>query len=227
MEEYKQLSRIGALLMKIFPLIFISPIKKKAVIKSGYHDYSHRCGMLLLEKAFSYIGKPFSENDISKTSNGKPYLSDNSLYFSISHCDGMAVCALSETPVGIDCESIRRTGTAVMKRCYSAGETQYVLTSADSDIMFSRLWTLKECYVKMTGDGIASDLKTKCFDMENGRTLFESGAVFYHYDSRFNNEHYFVSVCIKTIDEKLANTIKKADFDIDNKHILLYNVSDN
>ena len=77
--------------MKIFPLIFISPIKKKAVIKSGYHDYSHRCGMLLLEKAFSYIGKPFSENDISKTSNGKPYLSDNSLYFSISHCDGMAL----------------------------------------------------------------------------------------------------------------------------------------
>ena len=46
------------------PLIFVSPIKKKSVIKSGYHGYSHKCGVLLLEKAFSHIGLDFSESDI-------------------------------------------------------------------------------------------------------------------------------------------------------------------
>lgn len=214
-------------MMKISPLIFISPIKKKSVIRSGYHDYSHKCGILLLEKGFSHIGKPFSENYIVKAANGKPYLSDNSLYFSISHCDGLAVCALAETPVGVDCESIRHTSTAVMKRCYSDSETSYVLTSADSDKAFSQLWTLKESYVKMTGDGIASDLKTKCFDIESGRTLFESGAVFYHYGGKVDNEYYYISAAVKTKEKKLADTIEKSGFDIGNKHILLYNVSDN
>ena len=209
------------------PMIFIFPIKKKSVIKSGYHEYSHKCGMLLLERAFSHIGKPFSEGDIIKSANGKPYLSDNSLHFSISHCDGLAVCALSEMPVGVDCESIRRTSNAVMKRCYGDSEKRYVLTSKENDNAFSRLWTLKESYVKMTGGGIASDLKTKSFDIESGTTLFESGAVFYHYGGQINNEDYFVSVCIKTDEKKLAETIQVTDFDIDNKHILLYNVSDN
>ena len=209
------------------PLIFVSPIKKKCEIKKGFHEYSHNCGMSLLEKAFSYIGYPFSENDVIRADNGKPYIEGDSVFFSISHCDGVAVCALSDAPTGVDCESIRNASTAVMKRCYGAGESRHVLNSADSDTAFSRLWTLKESYVKMTGGGIASDLKTKCFDIENGRTLFESGAVFYHYGCAFNDDDYFISVCIKTYNKKLAETIQITDFDIDNKHILLYNVSDN
>ena len=79
----------------------------------------------------------------------------------------------------------------------------------------------------MTGDGIASDLKTKCFDIENDRTLFESGAFFYHYCGIVDNECYYISTAVKTEEKKLAGTIKKSNFDIDNEHILLYNVSDN
>ena len=59
------------------PLIFVSPIKKKSVIKSGYHGYSHKCGVLLLEKAFSHIGLDFSESDIVTAENGKPYIKGN------------------------------------------------------------------------------------------------------------------------------------------------------
>lgn len=209
------------------PLIFVSPIKKKCEIKKGFHEYSHNCGMLLLEKAFSYISYPFSENDIIRAENGKPYLKGDPVCFSISHCDGLAVCALSDVPTGVDCESKRHISTAVMKRCYGDSESRYVLNSDDSDTAFSRLWTLKESYVKMTGGGIASDLKTKCFDIENSRALFESRAVFYHYGCAFNNNDYFISVCIKTDDKKSAETIQVTDFDIDNEHILLYNVSDN
>lgn len=214
-------------MIKEKPLIFVSPIKKKSVIKSGFHEYSHNCGMLLIEKAFSHIGKPFSESDIVKSANGKPYLSDNSLYFSISHCDGLAVCVLAQAPVGVDCESIRHTSKAVMKRCYSESEAQYVVASPDSNNVFSRLWTLKESYVKMTGEGIAGDLKTKCFDISNGRVLFESGAVFYNYSGTIDNEYYHISVCCKTDNKRLAGKIEIEDFDIDNEHILLYNVSDN
>lgn len=208
------------------PMIFVSPIKKKSAIKKGYHEYSHKCGMLLLEKAFLHIDLAFSENDIIKAKSGKPYIKNDPVHFSISHCDGLAVCVLSKNEIGVDCESVRRTSNAVMERCYGDSEKQNVINS-DSDTTFSRLWTLKESYVKMTGDGIASDLKTKCFDIENGRTLFESGAEFYHYGCQFNKEDYFISVCVKTDEKNLAETIQVTNFDIDNKHILLYNISDN
>ncbi len=209
------------------PMIFISPIKKKIAITKGYHEYSHKCGILLLEKAFRHTGLVFSEKDIIKTKSGKPYIKNNPVYFSISHCDGLAVCVLSEDEIGVDCESVRRASGAVMKRCYGDSEANHILTSADSDKTFSRLWTLKESYVKMTGDGIASDLKTKCFDIENGRTLFESRAVFYHYNCQFDDNDYFISVCLRTDNKITAETIQVTDFDIDNEHILLYNVSDN
>lgn len=209
------------------PMIFISPIKKKIAITKGYHEYSHKCGILLLEKAFRHTGLVFSEKDIIKTKSGKPYIKNNPVYFSISHCDGLAVCVLSEDEIGVDCESIRRASNAVMKRCYGDSEKQNVINSPDSDTTFSRLWTLKESYVKMTGDGIASDLKTKCFDIKNSRTLFESGAVFYHYNCQFDDNDYFISVCLRTDNKITAETIQVTDFDIDNEHILLYNVSDN
>ena len=115
------------------PLIFVSPIKKKSVIKSGYHGYSHKCGVLLLEKAFSHIGLDFSESDIVTAENGKPYIKGNPVYFSISHCDGLAVSVLSTAPVGVDCESVRRASGAVMKRCYGDSEANHILTSAYSD----------------------------------------------------------------------------------------------
>ena len=209
------------------PLIFISPIKKKSECKSGYHRYSHRCGIALLKKAFSHIGKEISENDIQRSEKGKPYIDGSDIFFSISHCDGLAVCVLSDKPVGVDCESVRKVSTAVMKRCFGSIESDYVNNSEDRNIAFTRIWTLKESYVKMTGDGVSSSLTDKCFDIDGGRALFESGAEFIHYDFLSDGEQYFISVSFGTADKKRENSIEKPFFDIDNEHILLYNVSDN
>ena len=213
--------------MMNMPVLFISPIKKKSEYKSGYHRYSHRCGIALLKKAFSYLGKEISENDILMSEKGKPYIDGSKIFFNISHCDGLAVCVLSDKPVGVDCESVRKASTAVMKKCFGSIETDYVNNSEEKNIAFTRIWTLKESYVKMTGDGVSSSLTDKCFDIDEGRALFESGAEFIHYDCLLDEEQYFISVSLVTDDKKRENSIEKPFFDIDNEHILLYNVSDN
>lgn len=209
------------------PLIFVSPIKKKSECKSGYHFYSHRCGIELLKRAFSYIGKEFSENDIKHSEKGKPYIEGSEIFFSISHCDGLAVCVISDAPVGVDCESVRKASPAVMKKCFGKSEADSVNSAADRNSAFSRIWTLKESYVKLTGEGISSSLTDKCFDIEGGKALFDSGAVFLHYNCFFEGKSYFISVSSITADKKRENLIQKPYFDIDNEHILLYNVSDN
>ncbi len=151
-------------------MIYIKRIISKKEYGRGYHNYSHNEGLSLLSYAVSceYPDFVFCEEDIKKGHRGKPYIEAAPFYFNISHTDGLIACALSMTEVGIDAECIRVTTDRVMKRCYSDSETAYVNSAVNKDTEFTRLWTLKECYVKLTGEGIATDLKSVCFDLEKG-----------------------------------------------------------
>ena len=92
------------------------------------------------------------------TKNGKPYIKDNPFYFSLSHSGNFAAAAVSDFPVGIDIETIGEIKDSVIKRVCSDEETAYInKTSRDS---FYKIWTYKEAYLKMTGDGICAGLKT-------------------------------------------------------------------
>lgn len=88
---------------------------------------------------------------ILRTEKGKPYLEDNKVYFSISHTKGIAAVAFSEHPIGIDIEYTRKY-SAVAERMFDDIERKYAL---QSDLNFTKIWTLKEAAVKATGQGIA------------------------------------------------------------------------
>lgn len=91
------------------------------------------------------------------TKNGKPYIKDNPFYFSLSHSGDFAAAAVSDCPVGIDIEAIGEIKDSVIKRVCSDEEISYIKnTSKDS---FYKIWTYKEAYLKMTGDGIGAGLK--------------------------------------------------------------------
>ena len=92
---------------------------------------------------------------------GKPYISGHDeIHFSLSHCKTAVACALSSSPVGIDIERIRPLNRLLAKRVLSETELQGVLGGQRPDVEFIRLWTLKESYLKLTGEGIRRDLKT-------------------------------------------------------------------
>jgi len=88
--------------------------------------------------------------------NGKPYAENINAEFSISHSGTIAICAVSDTPVGIDIERIRDIDLSVAKKHFAPDEQDYVLEKMSlSKQRFFEIWTRKEAYVKMLGKGIS------------------------------------------------------------------------
>ena len=89
--------------------------------------------------------------------HGAPYLEDGP-YFSISHCKQGIAVAVSDTPIGIDIETIRPLNEGLVHKAMNLQEQAQIATAANPAQEFIRLWTRKEAYVKMQGTGIISDM---------------------------------------------------------------------
>ena len=92
-------------------------------------------------------GIPFENITIDEDSCGRPFFED--IYISISHSEEFAVCAVSDSPVGVDIERIRpNIKKAISKKiCRSDEETAFVNTG-DFDERIIILWTVKEACFK-------------------------------------------------------------------------------
>lgn len=133
----------------------------------------------------------FTEDMIALMANGKPCFKELPIFFNISHCSGMAVCALADVPVGVDVETGRRVKDSIMRRVLSPWEQAYVKEQVhvkeqanvkeqpESVDRFLELWTLKESFIKMTGEGLRIPLDTVNFrfreSIEAGKAVAEAG----------------------------------------------------
>lgn len=96
---------------------------------------------------------------IAYTDKGKPYMPDHpDIHFNISHCPLGCVCAVSDKPIGVDVQDIRPFFHDIANHCCSSGELLLLTQSADPALHFTRMWAMKESYLKMTGEGIAKSL---------------------------------------------------------------------
>ena len=87
---------------------------------------------------------------------GKPYIEGLDVNFSISHSGTIALCAIADSPVGVDIEKIREVDLSVAKKHFAPDEHDYVLEKLSlSRQRFFEIWTRKEAYVKMLGKGIS------------------------------------------------------------------------
>lgn len=95
--------------------------------------------------------------------HGKPGCPEGTLQFNLSHTRGTIVIALAfGCEVGVDVEGGRalRQREALIREVFSAEEQTFFegLDEAMTQERFIRGWTLKEAYVKATGQGIAAGL---------------------------------------------------------------------
>lgn len=96
--------------------------------------------------------------EMKSTENGKPVFADPALpHFNLSHCDLAVACAVSAQPVGVDVESYASYREDVAREVFNSDELQRV---TGSPAMFAELWTVKESYLKYTGEGLSCDLPT-------------------------------------------------------------------
>jgi len=86
-------------------------------------------------------------------------------FFSLSHSGKYAVLAVSDKPVGADVERLRNNREHVAKRCFHKREYEDIVALQDEEERgrrFLEYWTMKEAYVKWTGEGLQIPLDSFC-----------------------------------------------------------------
>lgn len=158
------------------------------------HSHAHK----LLRECLKSAGVAYNENTpVIKGKMGKPSLKEYpQIHYNLSHSKGIVACIVSDTECGIDCEKVREYRPNVAKRVFSERELKMFDEADDSekDLIFFRLWTLKEAYVKAIGIGISYPMNTVEFSFEGNEPVSNIK------DCRFRQyliggSKYVVSVC--------------------------------
>ena len=140
-------------------LMYCKPLVSKSGSEAVY---------ALLEHAFLVkYGRNMPE--IRKTPHGKPYFPEFPyVYFSLSHAKTHVLCAISDSPVGCDIESPRQISRSAL-RFFSSPEELDLFEPLD-------LWVLKESYIKLFGQTIAS-IRTLRFSLAGDRIIVPDTSV--------------------------------------------------
>lgn len=131
---------------------------------------------------------------------GKPQLRNYPfLHLNISHSAGKAVCCVSDGEVGIDLQRKSfRTAEKCMRlasRFFPREDTDLLQSlSAPEEIidLFFSIWTIREAYLKLTGEGLAGGLDSFQIDFENHLILKNHAEAFWidlEIPSRFGPEY--------------------------------------
>lgn len=163
-----------------------------------YNKLQHEKALALLK----YAVKKEYEYDTDtmqtlKSEHGKPYFKSHpKLNFNLSHCNGMAVCMISDYVCGVDAEFIRDYKSNTVSRIFSDNEIKLLESSAHKNEVFFRLWTLKECFGKAYGFGLNYKIKETEFILKDNSIITCSNS-----DCKFNQfliGNHIISSCIIT-----------------------------
>lgn len=149
---------------------------------------------LLMSYAFQQEG--VADLRLAYGEYGKPMLIDRSqkIYFNCSHSGNIAVCAVSQSPVGVDVEMFAPVDDRVTRRFFTK-EEQALITADEQE--FYRLWTRKESYMKLVGSGFM--LPATAISVMDGSPLLENC----HF-----TEYFFEDCCITVCGER-CSTLNK------------------
>lgn len=96
--------------------------------------------------------------DIVYNEHGKPYLKSSELYFNISHDKNMTVLVTSDKEIGVDLEYLTYK-PSVVNKYFTPREQEIIKKSKNKEYDFTKIWVMKESYVKMLGIGILYGLE--------------------------------------------------------------------
>ena len=109
-----------------------------------------------LQKEYGITEKPIFEYG----EHGKPWIVGHpEIHFNLSHCREAVLCMLSDRPVGVDVESVRKFKDSLIRYTMNDKEVEMIMQAPRPDVEFIRLWTRKEAVLKLTGEGINDNLK--------------------------------------------------------------------
>lgn len=136
----------------------------------------HAEGRRLLEDLYrQYRGSALPP--VLLTDRGKPYL-ENGPFFSVTHTDRHAFCALSDVPIGIDAEELdRNIDLRLANKILSPSELDQYRQAEDKRLALLTFWVLKEALAKCTGKGLCSETRHTDFSLNDPRISIRSGCL--------------------------------------------------
>lgn len=136
----------------------------------SFHSMEDRCrsltASLLLRLALGKEAVSYEAAVFSKGEHGKPMLEHANLHFNLSHAGTWAMCALADREVGADIECLfrfdgkKKRMAGIARKCLTMKERAFLEKSDHCEEDLIRIWTKKESFVKMTGEGLSRDLST-------------------------------------------------------------------
>ncbi|MDD6644558.1 MAG: 4'-phosphopantetheinyl transferase superfamily protein [Oscillospiraceae bacterium] len=141
---------------------------------------------------------------------GKPQALETQ--FNISHSGRYVVLSVSNEPVGVDIELLQRGRRKIASKFFTLEENIQIDQSYDPDRTFTRLWTLKEAFLKCIGTGIGRNLRKTSINLNGGDIRVEQNINNNpYYFKEYNVEGYQLSVCSEDneFEEKLTDVTKR------------------
>ena len=125
---------------------------------------------LLLAHGLEQLGIREQQAVLEYRKNGKPYLKDYpEIYFNLSHSGTMAMAVFADVETGCDIEQTGRGREQVARRFFTPQEQEYLGHAGDESAWaqaFCRIWTMKEAFLKVTGEGARIPLTDFCVHPE-------------------------------------------------------------
>lgn len=162
--------------------------------KRQQHGHAHK---LLHECLKLRCVKYNDATPITKGKFGKPALAERpDIHYNLSHADGIAACIISDYECGIDCENVRAYRPNVLRRVFSENERKMFEYTPENekDILFFKLWTLKEAYVKAIGVGISYPMNSVEFSFSGDEIISNRDECRFR-QYTIDGGKYVVSVC--------------------------------
>ena len=149
-------------------------------------------GLLLKECLKEY---DINIEEIQYGEHGKPEI--EGIYFNLSHSHDKVVCVVSKMPVGCDIEKIGKVRTGIAERFFTNNEIRYMerFSGDEQREEFYRLWTMKESYMKMTGEGMSLALDRFEFFFGEEVQVLRDGRKVLGYVKEYNIPEYKLTVC--------------------------------
>lgn len=160
----------------------------------------HKLAYSLLRECLKPYGIEYTDDTpLLLGKHGKPSLEEYPhIHFNLSHSSGIAACVVSDAECGIDCENVGLYRQKVADRVCTEAEKAMLAEASgkELDLLFFRLWTLKEAFIKAIGVGLSYPMNTVGFSFDGDEIeCTEDGYTFRQYVIR--GGEYVVSVCEK------------------------------
>ena len=152
---------------------------------------------MLLQYGLYHEYQISGEIKIAYAEHGKPYLAEHpEIHFNYSHCRQGILCGLDSHEIGVDIEHRIPYQQNLAKRIFHPNEWERSLKIAEKSTFLTRIWTLKESYLKYLGTGIRSDLRALDFS-DNTENVFQKEDCHFQV---IQTSHYGIAICGETME---------------------------